>query len=120
MFTPILHNYKSVKPKRKLNKTSKGNRRELEARKQLKSEGYLVEKKNSSRWESNDFWGLFDILAIRPDGSEIRLIQIKSNISDFYKARKEITEWMRFNGISDIDCEIWLKENRKPWRKEKL
>ena len=103
-----------------MNKYQKGRRNELLAKKILLEEGYLVEKKNVSRFQSEDFFGLFDLLAIKPHTGEIRLIQIKSNISDFYKARKDILDWMCFNEISNIDCEVWLKENRKPWRKEKL
>ena len=122
-----------------VNKTNKGNRYELEARKLLSAEGYLVEKKNYSRWESNDFWGLFDILAIHPTGevvhqeislgdtahaivskSKIRLVQVKTNRSDFYKARSKIQEWVDENKISGIDCEVWLREPRKAWRQEKV
>lgn len=98
-----------------VNKTNKGNRIELEARKLLQAEGYLVDRKNYSRWASNDFFCLFDILAI---GKKTRLIQIKSNATHFYKARKEISEWLNENDIRDVCCEVWLKEPRKPWRKE--
>ena len=103
-----------------VNKHAKGNRRELEARKQLESAGYLVEKKNYSRFADKDFWNTFDIIALKKDGSEIRLIQVKSNISDFYSARKDILDWMSLNEISNIDCEVWLREDRCPWRKETI
>ena len=103
-----------------MNKHAKGNRRELEARKQLESAGYLVEKKNYSRFADKDFWNTFDIIALKKDGSEIRLIQVKSNISDFYSARKDILDWMSLNEISNIDCEVWLREDRCPWRKETI
>ena len=105
-----------------VNKTNKGNRVELEARKMLQEEGYLVEKKNYSRWHGNDFWNLFDIFALptsKVAGKPIRLIQIKSNRTDFYKARKEISQWMLDNGINKVSCEVWLKEPRKAWRQEK-
>lgn len=105
-----------------VNKTTKGNRAELEARKMLADEGFLVEKKNSSRWESNDFWGMFDIIAIHPQGGLVRLVQIKTNASDFYKARKEIKVWAFKHKVFalNIDCEVWLREPRKPWRKDLL
>lgn len=98
-----------------MNKRSKGNRNELLARRILQESGYLVEKKNTSRWQGNDFWGLFDILAIHPTAAT-RLIQIKSNLSDFYKARKEIVKWKEENNITNISLEVWLKEPRKEWR----
>lgn len=97
-----------------VNTTNKGRRIELLARKELEKDGYLVEKKNASRWQSNDFWGLFDIIAIHPIQNITRLIQIKSNRSHFYTACKEIAEWGK---NKCLNCEVWLKENRKPWRK---
>lgn len=100
-----------------VNKTNKGNRIELEARKMLEAEGYLVDRKNHSRWVSNDFFGLFDILAI---GKETKLIQIKSNRTDFYKARREIGLWMDKNKIKGVTFEIWLREPRKQWRRESI
>jgi len=105
-----------------MNKTSKGNRRELEARKMLAEKGYLVEKKNSSRWESNDFWKLFDIWALDKGLGTTRLIQIKSNKTDFYKARLGIELWAinEYVDSNKISLEVWLKENRTPWRKEIL
>jgi len=103
-----------------VNKTSKGNRAELEARKMLVNEGFLVEKKNSSRWQSNDFWGMFDILAIHPRDGIVRLVQIKTNASDFYKARKHVRDWVLGNEVFalNVDCEVWLREPRKEWRKD--
>lgn len=103
-----------------VNTYRKGSKRELAARKQLEEQGYLVEKKNSSRWESNDFWETFDILAIKPDGSQIRLIQVKSSVTDFYTARTHVANWVKDNNISNIKCEVWLKENYQPWRKDIL
>lgn len=100
-----------------MNKHAKGNRVELAARKLLESEGYLVEKKNYSRFADKDFWNMYDIIAIKRDGSEIRLIQVKSNINDFYTAKKKVEDWVILNEVSNISCEVWLKENRKPWRK---
>jgi len=100
-----------------VNTHSKGNRAEKEARDILEADGYLTDRKNWSRYASKDFFRLFDILAIGP---KTRLIQIKSNASDFYKSRKEIKEWLVENKIEDISFEIWLREPRKEWRKETL
>lgn len=101
-----------------VNKRDKGRRIELEARKELEAEGYLVDKKNSSRWQSDDFFGLFDLLAI---GKEIRLIQIKSDRSDFYKARRAIGLWRDDIELNKcVKTEVWLREPRKPFRKETI
>jgi len=98
-----------------VNKHNKGNRYEKEARDLLIEEGYLVDRKNWSRYASKDFFTLFDILAI---GKHTRLIQVKTNASDFYKARKEIGMWLSENTIKGISFEVWLREPRKAWRKE--
>lgn len=97
-----------------LNKINKGRRNELLAKKLLEKQGYIVEKKNASRWQSNDFWGMFDLLALK--SHETRLIQIKSNRSHFTKAKKEIQEWVNNRKIyGEITFEIWLKLPRKDW-----
>ena len=103
-----------------INTYKKGKRRELEAQKLLEKDGYLTMRQNHTRYGQNDFFGLFDIVSLKRDGSEIRLIQVKSNISDFYSARKDILDWMSLNEISNIDCEVWLREDRCPWRKETI
>ena len=98
-----------------MSKHSKGARYELEARKLLEKEGFLVEKKNYNRWASKDFYNLFDILAI---GEYTRLIQIKTNINHFYTAKKDIARWLDEHKINSITFEVWVKEPRKAWRME--
>jgi len=103
-----------------VNKYQKGKRCEKAAKDLLEEDGYLVEKKNASRWCSDDLWKTFDLIALKRDGSEIRLIQVKSNITHFYKARKEVAQWAIDESVSGISMEVWLKENRKPWVQWKL
>lgn len=103
-----------------INKRNKGRRIEKLAKDLLRKDGYLVETKNASRYQSDDFWGMFDILAVMPETGKLRMIQIKSNASDFYKARKEIAYWVMENQVTGFSCEIWLKENRKDWRYETI
>jgi len=100
-----------------VNKHNKGKRYELEAKKLLIEDDYLVDTKNWNRYKSKDFFGLFDILAI---GDHTRLIQVKTNISGFYKARKDIKRWLEDNRIEDISFEVWLREPRRDWRKETI
>lgn len=90
---------------------------EKKARDLLIKDGYLVEKKNWNKFESPDFWGLFDIIALKND--EVRLIQIKSNKSGFYTARKEIHSWVNINSVK-VSCEVWLYLGRNKWRIEVL
>jgi hypothetical protein len=103
--------------KKPINKSRKGSRVELLAKKILQAQGYWVEKKNISQWQSPDFFGWFDLLAIR--GAEVRLIQIKSNLSDFYKARKDIAKFELESGFK-VPLECWCYLGRSVWRQEKV
>lgn len=98
-----------------MSKRSKGKYYEKKARDLLKSQGFLVEIKNYSRFQAQDFYNLFDILAVGP---YTRLIQVKTNVSHFYKARKDIKKWIVDNNVDNLSCEVWLKEPRKEWRIE--
>lgn len=95
-----------------MNRYAKGNRRELEARKILESQNWLVDRKNRSKYASPDLFGMFDLVAVR--GGNVLLVQVKSNKSDYYKARKQISGWKTTYGVT-LPCQIWLKENNKDW-----
>jgi Holliday junction resolvase-like predicted endonuclease len=100
-----------------VNTHNKGNRVEKLAIDKLKAEGWLCDRKNWNRYASKDFYGLFDILAVKE--GDVRLIQVKSNASDFYKARKDISLWRIRNGIW-IKTEVWLYKGRGVWREESI
>lgn len=102
-----------------INKVAKGRKVENIARDELKKEGWLIDKKVRTRFSSPDFFGQFDLLAIK---SEItRYVQIKSNKSDFYTAKREIKKWMIENNLF-INAEVWLylgkKDKQHQWRQE--
>lgn len=92
---------------------SKGKRREKECRDWWTDRGWLVDFKSASRWRSDDMFTHFDFVAIKND--RFVLVQVKSNKSDLYKARKKIQGWMKKNKL-DLDCQVWLREDRKDWR----
>lgn len=96
-----------------MNKHSKGRRVELACRKVFEKAGWLTDVKNWSRWGAKDFYNMWDFIAIR--GSMVRFIQVKSNRTDMYKAKKRMKAWMEDNEIY-VDSELWLKENRKDWQ----
>jgi len=99
-----------------INKVAKGRRVENIARDKLKTQGYLVDKKVRTRFSSPDFFGAFDLLAIK--GNKVKFVQVKSNPSDFYKARKELKEWLKMYNLF-INAELWLYFERE-WRIEKI
>ncbi len=90
--------------KKTINKKSKGSRIELEFAKMLEEKGFIVWKPckckrgSKSSITSNDILGLFDIIAVgstKEDiGVKLFLFQVKSNKSDFYKARKEVKRFI--------------------------
>ena len=80
-----------------MNKRSKGKRAELQFYKYLQKKfGWLVWKPTSCKWGSKDIFGLFDIISIDKEG-DTYYYQIKTNKSDFYKAKKKIKEWITKN-----------------------
>lgn len=100
-----------------MSNVSEGNKLEKRCRKELEDEGWLTEQKNKARFQSQDFWNEFDVLAIK--GNKVRLIQVKKNASHFYTARKSIKKWKEENGIK-IQCEVWLAIDSGGWRIEVL
>lgn len=64
----------------------------------------------------NDYFSLFDICAKK--GSLTRWIQVKSHISDYYRARKDIAGFEKNCCVHEI-LEFWVRENKRnrvTWR----
>jgi len=77
----------------------------------------MVDFKTWSKYGSKDIFNVFDIVAIK--GSVVKFVQVKSNKSDFYSARKKVADWCIENGTRPtllLSFEVWLKENNKDWR----
>lgn len=100
-----------------MSKVSKGNRVESLAKKYLESLGYLVDKKPRTHFQSPDFFGMFDLLAIKTD--QVEFIQVKSNASNVSTAKKGIKKFAIENKL-DLNFYIWLYEGRGNWRKWEL
>lgn len=100
-----------------MNKRAKGARVEMLAQKKLEKLGWFVEKKVHTRWSPGDIYGQFDMIAVK--GSEVKFIQIKSNQSNFYTARKSIASWKKTTGVTSI-CEVWLYLGKSEWRIEEI
>jgi len=105
-----------------MNKHAKGARVENIAKKRLVAEGFIVDKKNWSRFASKDIFGLWDLIAVKDNGSRLMLIQVKSNESDFYTARKQIKEWQPLENLVylGIECELWLWQGKDIFRIERF
>lgn len=104
-----------ARPGSMVNTYLKGNRNEKLFRTVLEKEGYITWKPSRAKYNSNDVFGLFDCVAIR--GGEVLLAQVKSHVTDFYKARKETQIWHDAHRLM-INVVIALYEGNNVWRIE--
>lgn len=95
---------------------AKGDSRERQAKDILQECGFSVEKRWNRRYGSNDYFGLFDLMACRQD--EFRFIQVKSNSTA--GALKEIREEVDRFPIDKIFLELWVCYDREGWRVQRL
>lgn len=93
---------------------SKGGRRERQARELLQEKGYRVEKAVRSQFNDNDFFNLFDLIAVKPD-EKIKFIQVKSNGTG-----GELNNTMEEAGsllpLEHCTVEFWIMYDYKGWR----
>jgi len=95
-----------------MNSHAKGYRREYQCKLKLIELGYLVERKNFARHCAIDFFGLFDLVAIR--GDSCLWVQVKSSRYPARASVRDILKWKKETGIS-LPCQVWYKENHKEW-----
>lgn len=76
-----------------MNRRAKGKRNEAKARKLLQDLGFVVDFKQANMFGSQDFFELYDIMALKK--KELWMIQVKSNRSDMYSAKKPIKEFIQ-------------------------
>lgn len=97
-----------------ISKVKKGHRVEKTCADQLKAEGYIIWKTIRVQYQNIDLWGLFDVVALHPQGEHILFIQCKSNrvdnkTRDAVKALKMPQSCQKW---------IWVWKDRKYWVKE--
>jgi len=111
-----------------MNSKKKGDTREKQVKKLLELKGYLVMAaqrtmkpiytKNGVRYfsQANDFYGLFDGL-YRYKNRKLVWYQVKSDMSDVYKAKKAISEWVydHANYICE-EFEVWMYVKREGFK----
>ena len=93
---------------------SKGLRVEKKCADELREKGYLIWKTIRVRYQNIDLFGLFDVVALHPEGDHIKFIQCKTNKGD-NKAREAI---MKLKMPTNCIKEMWIWIDRKGWRKE--
>ena len=106
-----------------MNKRKLGKKHEKEVKKWLEGLGYDVWLPPNTRWQSNDIFYLFDLIGIATRKTTLEytyqygympFIQVKTNRTDFYKARKQIKEWVENHDLLfyDVKFGVLLYPNR--------
>ena len=103
-----------------MNTVAKGNRVENKAKAYLLSTYNIhTEKKNHARYASPDFWGLFDLIGFSK--SKWHVVQVKSDMSSFYQARKRIAKWVLIDHIpKGTVVSVLVYKGRNRWRMDVL
>jgi len=83
-----------------MNTRAKGNRIQRKARSYYEKIGYTVETVKHTKYNKNDFFGLWDLMCVRKE--DIRFVQVKAN-------QKPAKQWI--NKAKDWVCpEFCIKE----------
>ena len=93
---------------------AKGYRTEKRCADELKEQGYIIWNTIRVQYQNIDLFGLFDVVALHPQGAYILFIQCKTNRAD-NKAREAI---MALKMPQSCRKEMWIWVDRKGWRKE--
>jgi len=99
-----------------INAGAKGVRNELRCEKELRTQGYkdIIRVKRGHRGLKQDFFGLFDVIALTPDHERLLFIQVKSNRCDA-ETRAKIR---LFEMPEDCEKWIWIWKDKKGWDTE--
>jgi hypothetical protein len=92
---------------------SKGDRRERQAVDLLQRGGFATYRPATVKFGENDVFGLFDILAVKPDHGAVKAIQVKSNRATGINAWARHTALFRSLGW---ETEYWVPEDMMGWR----
>lgn len=90
---------------------SKGDRRERQAERLYQAAGYKTERSQGQRWGRTDWFGHFDLMAVRDD--RLRFCQVKSNQA---MGITSINQWARMWLPVGIDCDLLVCYDREGWR----
>jgi hypothetical protein len=97
-----------------MNKIGKGYRVEKRCADELKAQGYLIWKTVRVAYCKLDLFGLFDVVALHPQGELILFIQAKTNRVD-NETRDQIRALRLPAGCQKW---IWIWKDRRGWVKE--
>lgn len=91
---------------------TKGQRNERKAAECYQAAGYETYRPETSKWDENDVFGLYDMLAFKP--GELRMIQVKTNRA------AGVRSWMptarAFESVSGVCVDFAVRHDREGWR----
>ena len=93
---------------------AKGSRTEKRCSDELKEQGYIIWKTIRVKHQNIDLFGLFDVVALHPEGDHILFIQCKTNQCD-NKTRDAVR---KLKMPASCHKWIWIWKDRKGWIKE--
>lgn len=97
---------------------AKGDRREKQAKEILEEAGFRVEKKWNRRFDSNDYFNLFDLMA--GDHDQFRFVQVKSNgTNGALKLIEQKATFLPWHS-EHFHIEVWVCYDREGWRIQRL
>jgi len=114
-----------------MNTRAKGRRIEKEVEDFLKNNGYSTYRAKMLRYGQKDIFGLFDIVALKYDqrgnpfgvfldrAPLVVFVQVKSNISDYYKACDEVRKFYRefvAYRTDDVGFAVFLRKEKGRYR----
>lgn len=100
-----------------VNTREKGNRNERKVENELQDKGYETTRMPHTRFGDNDFFNLFDIIAMKP-GEKIRGIQVKTNSAS--GINKFCDECLDRVPLDFMTAEMWVVMDYKGKRVHKL
>ena len=96
----------------------KGYRSQAEAAEEYKKRGWEVFMPPKSKYSTQDIFGMFDLVAISGDGSEIHFVQVKSNSTRGFL--KKLKKWREKHVVKKVEWRLMVRvdarKHKKKWK----
>ena len=93
----------------------KGYRSQAEAAEEYKKRGWTVFVPQKSKYGAQDIFGMFDLAAISPDGSEIHFVQVKSNSTRGFL--KKLKKWREKHVVKKVEWRLMVRLDARKFKR---